>query len=59
MEDNIIGACWLRESKRGSKYMSGNIEIDGKRINFVIFKNKNKKNDKQPDYNILESKRNS
>jgi len=47
-----IGACWLKE-KDGEKYFSGVISLPfiGK-INFAIFKNKEKKNN-EPDYNIV------
>lgn len=47
-----IGAFWLKESKSGTKYMSGVIEIDGAKHDIVVFKNSYKKEDKQPDYRI-------
>jgi uncharacterized protein (DUF736 family) len=53
--NNNIGACWLKESKNGNKYMNGCIELNGKKTYFVIFKNKKKTEDKHPDYIILES----
>ena len=51
MEDSI-GALWLNESKKGNKYMSGNIEIDGVKHKILIFKN-TKTKDEQPDYRIF------
>jgi hypothetical protein len=45
-----IGALWLKDGKKG-KFMSGKIEVEGKEYAILVFKNE-KKNDKQPDYNI-------
>ena len=51
-----IGALWIKASTRGD-FLSGNIEIDGKKIPIVCFKNTLKKEgEKTPDYNILISK---
>jgi len=50
-----IGAMWIKEGQRG-KYMSGVIEINGEKINIVVFKNGYKKEDKHPDYRILKSR---
>lgn len=49
-----IGAVWLKESKKGTKYMSGKLEIGGETIYIAIFKN-NKKKESHPDYRILRS----
>lgn len=47
-----VGALWKKESASGKAYLSG--KIDG--IGYVVvFRNKNKKSDKQPDYRILKS----
>ena len=48
-----IGALWLNQSKNGVKFLTGNIEINNQKIKIVVFKNKNKKEAKHPDYNIL------
>jgi len=48
-DPNELGALWLKKSHKGVVYMSGT--IDGKSV--VVFKNKNKNNDKQPDYRVL------
>ena len=49
-----VGAFWLRDSKAGSKFMSGKIEqalpAD---TNLLVFKNNYKKEDKHPDYEIF------
>ena len=48
-----IGALWLKQSKAGVKFYSGIINVDGKAINIVCFKNQNKKEAKHPDFRIL------
>jgi len=52
-----IGALWLRESKDGKKYMSGQLEIGERKLPLVIFKNGFKKSDKHPDYMIYKSEK--
>jgi uncharacterized protein (DUF736 family) len=49
------GVLWIKE-KNNKKYMSGVIEINGEKINIVVFKNGYKKEDKHPDYRILKSR---
>lgn len=44
-----IGAFWTRESSKG-KYLSGSIELEGKKVKVVMFPNRYKDNDKKPDY---------
>lgn len=49
-----IGALWTKLSKdKSQKYMTGHIQthLEGK-IDVVIFSNKDKKNDKAPDFRI-------
>ena len=48
-----IGAFWLKTSKKGEKYMSGYVEINGAKVDLIVFKNKQKREDKQPDYRIF------
>ena len=43
------GALWLKEGKDG-KYMAGEIEVSGEKIKIMVFKNRYKKTDIQPDY---------
>jgi uncharacterized protein (DUF736 family) len=50
-----IGALWLKESQRGNRFMSGVIEIDGKKTDIVIFRNDKGGVEKRPDYRIFES----
>lgn len=56
-----IGALWKRVSKSGSQtYLSGNITVDDfgtpKTLKVVVFSNKNKKNEKAPDFRVYLSK---
>lgn len=41
-----FGGLWKRTSKKGEDYLSGS--MNG--LSLMIFKNKEKKNDKSPDY---------
>lgn len=47
-----IGAGWLKDSKNGNKYISGNMKINGKSYQVMIFKNTKKTKDTQPDFSI-------
>jgi len=53
-----IGGAWLRQGKT-SKFISGQIMIDGVKHSFLMFKNTNKTQEesdaKLPDYEILVS----
>lgn len=49
-----IGALWLRVSKGGNKYLSGEIEIRGHgKIKISVLKNNMKDKEKLPDYQIF------
>lgn len=51
-----IGALWIKESRQGTKFMSGNIRIGEDTIEVVVFKNKFKKEgSREPDFRIYES----
>jgi len=50
-----IGAFWTKESSNG-KYLTGSVSIDGSKIRVVMFPNRNKNNDKAPDYRLYISK---
>ena len=43
-----IGSLWTNIDKNGNNYMNGT--IGGKKV--IIFSNKNKKEDKHPDWNV-------
>lgn len=47
-----IGAFWKKVSKSLVEYYSGYIEIDGKKVNLVMFVNIAKKDEKYPDLQI-------
>jgi uncharacterized protein (DUF736 family) len=52
-----IGAFWIKTSAKGVKYYSGNIEIDGKKIQLVAFDNTRKEKENQPDIQIYLSEK--
>jgi hypothetical protein len=56
----MIGALWKKQSQNpNAPVAQGNIEIDGKKIDIVIWKNGFKTKDNQPDLRIsLDSPRN-
>ena len=61
-KDREIGALWLRKSAAGNKYLSGHVGTaenegieDNEKTRVIIFANKDKKNDKAPDYRIYKS----
>lgn len=45
-----LTGLWLGKTRNGESMMSGNLGY-GARI--FVFKNKNKRNDKDPDYNLV------
>lgn len=51
-----IGALWTRKSNNGDKtFLSGNIEIDGRKISLLVFKNSFvDENPKAPNFIIYE-----
>ena len=51
-----LGALWSKTSSKGMNFMSGTIEIDGKKVEVVAFLNTNKKNLREPDWRLFESK---
>jgi hypothetical protein len=52
--DKAIGALWVKNGPKG-QYMTGDIEIDGKKTKLVCFLNQYKKEEKHPDWRIMES----
>lgn len=52
MANEAIGALWKKESQRG-EFFSGNVEVNGEKIQIVVFPNTYKKADNHPDYRIL------
>jgi hypothetical protein len=54
MEDDKMGAFWVKEGKNG-EYMSGELLINGEKVRVVAFK-RDKRNEKEPDWDIKKSK---
>lgn len=50
-KEKDIGALWEKHGNAGP-YFTGSIEIDGKKIRIIAFKNGYKKTDAQPDWRI-------
>ena len=48
-----IGACWIKTTQGGRKYLSCQIQSPGLELNFAMFKNEKKTADNQPDYQIV------
>jgi|TARA_R110000751_G_scaffold23569_4_gene65091 uncharacterized protein (DUF736 family) len=56
-----IGALWKRKSKNGLTYLAGHVKIEDelgteKMVKVVLFSNKKKTNEKQPDFRMYVSK---
>tara|TARA_Y100000310_G_scaffold295215_1_gene326340 strand:- start:3456 stop:3716 length:261 start_codon:yes stop_codon:yes gene_type:complete len=50
-----LGALWKRESPN-QKYLTGRLQVDGKDVNVVVFMNKHKTKENQPDFRVYRSK---
>ena len=52
-----VGGLWLKDGKDGKKFMSGEVELEGRggpKIRLFVFKNEDKEpGSKQPDYRIM------
>lgn len=55
-----LGAFWKRTSQSGQTYLSGHVEVDElgtkKKVKCVMFSNKDKSNERAPDYRVYVSK---
>jgi uncharacterized protein (DUF736 family) len=54
MNSRKIGALWIKTSKAGNQFWSGELVINGRKFPIVAF-NREKKHDKEPDIDILKS----
>lgn len=54
-DDKYIGALWVKKSKKGQDFFSGNVEVNGIKVDIVVFRNNKDGNEKRPDYQILKS----
>lgn len=51
-----LGSLWLKTSKNGNtKYMNGNITVNGQKIYISVLKNNKKDKENAPDYHIFTS----
>ena len=58
--EDEIGALWSKRSKNGEEYMTGSVQADGGKVEkIVVFINRHKKSEKQPDYRILRARERS
>ena len=48
-----IGSLWTRTSKAGNEFLSGHVEINGKKVGVMVFTNRSD-NPKAPAYRIFE-----
>jgi len=54
--ERSIGGLWLKQSKAGNTFMTGEVEIDGVTHPIVVFKNNKGENPRRPDYRIFPSR---
>lgn len=47
-----IGGLWQKSGQKGD-YFSGSVEIDGKKVAFLVFRNSKKQQPRQPDWTIM------
>ena len=52
MRDRKIGSFWVVEDKNGEKYLSGEVFFKEEKQKVMLFKNKNKKQEKHPDWEL-------
>lgn len=61
-DNQELGALWKKESKNGGqKYLAGHIIVEDdmgveKKVKVVVFANREKKNERYPDFRILKAK---
>ena len=50
-----LGALWKRESPN-QKYLTGKVKVGDEDVNIVVFSNKHKSKDSQPDFRVYRSR---
>jgi hypothetical protein len=55
-KDDSVGALWSKSTPTVGEYLTGNVMIDGKKVEIVCFLNKYKTEDKHPKYRVFLSK---
>jgi hypothetical protein len=56
MSDRKFGSLWKNTSKTGMEFLGGEMIVNGKKIKIVAFERGEKKNDKEPDWDLLLAK---
>ena len=51
-ENTKIGSLWTKKTRNGGEFLAGVLEYDGKKERIVVFKVREKKSEKSPDYTI-------
>ena len=51
-----IGAIWKKISKSGSVFYSGYVEVNGEKVQLVLFPSSKEEDDRIPAFRILKSK---
>ncbi len=55
-QNTKLGSLWLKTSKNGNtKYLNGNITVNGQKIYISVLKNNKKDKETSPDYHIFTS----
>ena len=53
-QQDKIGALWIKQSRGGAEFMSGEVEIDGVKQRVTVFRNGYKTDaNRQPDYHVF------
>lgn len=52
-DNQLKTGLWTKKSEKGTTYANGKIKIENKEYKVVLFKVKEKKNEKSPDFNII------
>lgn len=53
-QEDKIGALWIKQSRGGAEFMSGEVVIDGVRQRITVFRNGYKTDEnRQPDYHVF------
>ena len=53
METRKFGALWEKRNQDGRSFMTGELLIDGKKVDIVVFRRGEKVNEHEPDWDIL------
>jgi uncharacterized protein (DUF736 family) len=58
-QNEELGALWKRTSQQGQKYLAGHLKVgefgEEQTVKVVVFQNRNKSNEKQPDFRMYKS----